>query len=181
MWKGSDWSLSFRVIQVHNKRMAGGLKVCVRLKISGPVLNWPSLNWKASLKGSWPQCLSIFFRDKSVCACVCLHPCGFSHDFETDIIGVVRNQAAEGLASPQFDCEVSDVAASEQALEKKKINAGVKFNYLKWTGVKTSRSVSNWARFQLTKQPFYLTKCNTTSKAVPLRLRPFQTKQAISS
>lgn len=113
-----------------------------------------------------------------VCMSVCLHPCGFPHDFETDIIGLVRKQADKDFASSQFECEVSDVAASEPVLEK---NARVKFNYLKWTRLKMSGSVSNWARFQLTKHPFYLAKCNLSSEAVPLRLRLLQTKAAISS
>lgn len=39
-----------------------------------------------------------------------------------------------------------------------------------------SGSVSNWARFQLTKHPFYFTRCNMSSEAVPLRLRLLQTK-----
>lgn len=43
-----------------------------------------------------------------------------------------------------FECEVSDEAASQPVLEK---NAAVKFNYIKWTGLKMSGSVSNWARF----------------------------------
>lgn len=34
--------------------------------------------------------------------------------------------------------------ASQPVLEK---NAAVKFNYIKWTGLKMSGSVSNWARF----------------------------------
>lgn len=104
--------------------------------------------------------------DVRVCMNVCLHPCGFPHDFETDIIGLARVRAH--LASSQFECEVNDLAASEPVLEK---NARVKFNYLKWTGLKMSGSVSNWAHFQLTKDLFYLTKCNVSSEAEPLGLR----------
>lgn len=89
-----------------------------------------------------------------------------------------RKRADEDFASSQFECEVSDGAASEPALEK---NSTVKFNYLKWTGLEMSGSVSNWARFQLTKHPFYLTECNMSSEAELLRLRLLQTKGAISS
>lgn len=155
--------------------------MCVRLRISGLVLNQSSPNWYTSLKGSWPRCLLVFLETNvfvPVCRSVCLHPCGFPHDFETDIIGLVRKRADEDFASPQFECEVSNVAASGPVLEK---NARVKFNYLKWTRLKTSGSVSNWARFQLTKHPFYLTKCNMSSEAVPLRLRLLLTKGTISS
>lgn len=43
-----------------------------------------------------------------------------------------------------LNVNASDVAASEPVLEK---NSTVKFNYIKWTGLKMSGSVSNWARF----------------------------------
>ena len=46
-----------------------------------------------------------------MCTSVCLHPCGFPNDFETDIIGLERKRADEDFASSQFECEVNDVAA----------------------------------------------------------------------
>lgn len=48
----------------------------------------------------------------------------------------------------KFECEVSDAASSEPVLEeRKKKKSTVKFNYLKWTRLKMSGSVSNWACF----------------------------------
>lgn len=55
-------------------------------------------------------------------------------------------------------------------------NAGVKFNYLKWTRLKMRGSVSNWAHFRFTKHPFNWTKCNMSPIEVPQGLRSLQTK-----
>lgn len=49
-----------------------------------------------------------------VCMSVCLHPCGFPHDFETDMIGLVRKQADEDFVSSQFECEVKRASTGEK-------------------------------------------------------------------
>lgn len=57
---------------------------------------------------------------------------------------LVRKRKDELFSSSQVEFDVNIAAAHNSVLEK---NAGVKFNYHKWTWLNMTRSVFNWTAF----------------------------------
>lgn len=89
--------------------------------------------------------------------------------------GSIEEELEEELTFSPFEWDVSDVAARESMLKKKKPST-VKFNYIKWTRLKMERVCFKSGPFQLTKHSFCPAKCNVSSAAI-LRFWIFQTKK----